>query len=352
VRGTSARAPAFTVHVASELQMIRTVLAVSLTALGASCSSDPSAVAAPAEPAPTVVSEEIPAAPPASNAEPIIEAAAEAAPTDTLDTSTPTYLAFEEIMAKAAAEDVAARPYGEIVQWVGEQLLGRPYVAGMLDAPESETLVLDLTSFDCVLYVENVLSLARAIALGTPSYEAYADNVRSLRYRDGQLDGYCSRLHYFSDWIRDNERRGTVQNVTQAIGGRPFDKQITFMGEHRDAYPKLANDSTYACILRTEADLAGAELFYVPQDRIGRAYDSIHPGDIIATATSIGGLDVTHTGFVHKTAAHTGFMHASLASNEVKISDDLQSYVQGIRSQVGVVVVRPVDPRTEAPAGG
>ena len=124
------------------------------------------------------------------------------------------------------------------------------------------------------------------------------------------------------------------------------------MGEHRDAYPKLANDSTYACILRTEADLAGAELFYVPQDRIGRAYDSIHPGDIIATATSIGGLDVTHTGFVHKTAAHTGFMHASLASNEVKISDDLQSYVQGIRSQVGVVVVRPVDPRTEAPAGG
>ena len=59
----------------------------------------------------------------------------------------------------------------------------------------------------------------------------------------------------------------------------------------------------------------------------------------------IGGLDVTHTGFVHKTAAHTGFMHASLSSNEVKISDDLASYVQGISSQIGVVVVRPLDPR-------
>ncbi len=330
--------------------MIRSLLVASLTALGASCGA-PSSADAP-DPPPTAASEEIPAAPPVSNAESVVEAFGEEARVDTVDTTTPTYAVFQEIMAAAAAEDVAARPYGEIVQWVGEQLLGRPYVAGMLDAPASETLVLDLTSFDCVLYIENVLSVARAIALGTPTYEAYAANVRSLRYRDGQLDGYCSRLHYFSDWIRDNERRGTVQNVTQAIGGRPFDKQITFMGEHRDAYPKLADDSTYACILRTEADLAAAQLFYVPQDRIDRAYDSMRAGDIVATATNIGGLDVTHTGFIHKTAAHTGFMHASLAAGEVKISDDLQSYVQGIRSQVGVVIVRPADPRAEAPAGG
>ncbi len=333
--------------------MSRLPLVLSLVAFGAACGSGqpPEAPAAP-PPAVLAQAEAPPAAPPVSNAAPVADTAGTVALADTLDEVDPeTEAAFREILAAAREQEVAARPYGEVVQWVGEQLLGRPYVAGMLDAPEDETLVVDLTAFDCVLYVENVLALARAIVLERETYEDYADGVRDLRYRDGQMDGYCSRLHYFSDWIANNEARGAVHNVTAEIGGERFDKQITFMGEHRDAYPKLASDSTYACILDTERQLAQTELFYVPQDRIAQAYGLLQPGDIVATATSIGGLDVTHTGFVHKTHAHTGFMHASLASDRVKISDDLEDYVRGIPSQVGVVITRPVDPRGPS-AGG
>ncbi|WP_420454762.1 N-acetylmuramoyl-L-alanine amidase-like domain-containing protein [Rubrivirga sp.] len=332
--------------------MLRLALALSLSAVGASCGPKPAEPMDAPRPATAAQADVAPAAPPVSNAElPVVAAEAAQAPADTIEAArTETMETFQRIVDEAATQGVAARPYGEIVQWVGEQLIGRPYVAGMLDAPASETLVVDLTAFDCVLYIENVLSLARMIALGETSFQAYADGVRTLRYRDGALDGYCSRLHYFSDWIRDNERRGALTNVTQSIGGEPFEKRLTFMGEHRDAYPKMAVDSTYACIVDMEASLAGAELFYVPQDRIADVYPSLRPGDVIATATSIGGLDVTHTGFVHKTDAHTGFMHASLSSDAVKISDDLAAYVQGIRSQVGVVVVRPTDPRT--PVGG
>ena len=324
--------------------MVRFVLLLSLTAFAA-CGSRNASETPPAPPAAVVQAEAVPAAPPASNAAPVVDSAGATVPADTLDE---TEAAFHEILAAARAQNVAARPYGEVVQWVGEQLLGRPYVAGMLDAPEEETLIVDLTAFDCVLYVENVLALARAIVLERETYDDYASGVRDLRYRDGQMDGYCSRLHYFSDWIANNEARGTVRNVTAEIGGVPFDKAVTFMGEHRDAYPKLAPDSTYACILEMERELADVELFYIPQDRIAEAYPLLQPGDIVATATSIGGLDVTHTGFVHKTDTHTGFMHASLASDRVKISDDLQSYVQGIPSQVGVVITRPVDPRERA----
>ena len=316
--------------------MIRLLVVLSFVTLGASCGATDTARDAPAT---LDEAEVMPAAPPVSNA------MASSASADTTEVDPETLDTFRGILEDAAAQNVASRPYGEIVQWVGEQLLGVPYRAGMLDAPETEVLVVDLTAFDCVLYIENVLSLARAIALGDTTYEAYANNVRTLRYRDGALDGYCSRLHYFSDWIRDNERRGALQNVTASIGGEPFEKRLSFMGTHRDAYPKLASDSTYACIVDMEAALADAELFYIPQSRIATVYDQLRPGDIVATATSIGGLDVTHTGFVHKTAAHTGFMHASLSSDQVKISDDLQSYVQGISSQVGVVIARPVDPR-------
>lgn len=315
--------------------MLRVLLVLSLTALGAACES--------ADDVPATIAEAdvTPAAPPVSNTTLV---AGETAVDTTEGVDPETLASFREILASAEAESVGDRSYGEIVQWVGEQLIGRPYVAGLLDAPAEETLVVDLTGFDCVLYVENVLALARMIALGETRYDAYATGIRTLRYRDGDL-GYCSRLHYFSDWIRDNERRGAVENVTAAVGGERFDKELTFMSEHRGSYRQLSADSAYACVVDMEAALAGVELYYVPQARISEVYDRLRPGDVIATATSIGGLDVTHTGFVHKTAAHTGFMHASLSSNAVKISDDLEDYVQGIRSQVGIVIARPVDPR-------
>ena len=327
--------------------MLRLALVSALAALGACSNPDAAPTSAGAAVAESVAvttlaqADVTPAAPPVSNA---IPDAAPEAPRDTTDAQARTVQTFERIVADADSQRVAERPFGEVVQWVGEQLVGRPYVAGMLDAGPTETLVADLTAFDCVLYVENVIAIARVLALGTPTYDAYTAELRSLRYRDDDVQ-YCARLHYFSDWIRDNEARGAVENVTAAVGGEPFDKQITFMGEHRDAYPQLADDATYQCVLDMESELAAVDLFYIPQNRIAQAYDQLRPGDVIATATSIGGLDVTHTGFVHKGDSHTGFMHASLSSNRVKVSDDLQTYVQGIRSQVGVVVARPRDPR-------
>ncbi len=253
--------------------------------------------------------------------------------------------AFEDLMAYARAENLAARPLGEIVQSVGLRLLGRPYVEGALDRTATEALVVDLTGFDCVTYVENVLALAQAVEAGTPSYDAYVRNLEALRYRDGTLDGYCSRLHYFTDWMLDNERRGHVRLVTRDFG-QPFDKTIDFMTAHRDAYPKLAgsdarSDSLFACIVDVEAGLRDHGVYYVPQDDIRGLYDRLRPGDIIATATGIDGLDVTHTGFVFKDGERTGFLHASL-TGEVKVSEDLADYIAGNSVQTGIIVARPL----------
>lgn len=258
---------------------------------------------------------------------------------------------LRRIAGLALAQGVAERPYGEIVQWVGEQLQGRPYTAGLLDAPPQETLTGDLTQFDCVLYIENVLAVARGIATGDTSPQAYLAEIRRMRYRGGEMDGYCSRLHYFSEWIADNEGRGTVRNVTAAAGGVPFEKRIAFMSEHRSAYPRLADDDVFACATRAEADLAGLDLVYIPEADIEAGYAAMQPGDVVAMATSIGGLDVTHTGFAHVAAGRAaerrvGFMHASLTADAVKVSPDLAAYVAGIRNQVGIIVARPTDPRT------
>ena len=150
--------------------MLRLLIASSFLALGASCGATDAALEADA---PTTLNEAevMPAAPPVSNA------MASNASADTSEVDPETLDTFRSILEDASAQDVASRSYGEIVQWVGEQLIGRPYVAGMLDAPADEMLVVDLTGFDCVLYIENVLAIARMVALGETSYDAYADGI-------------------------------------------------------------------------------------------------------------------------------------------------------------------------------
>jgi hypothetical protein len=256
-----------------------------------------------------------------------------------------TEAAFRRIMRFARDSALHTRPYGEIIQAVGRQLLGAPYVAGLLDMSADERLVINLAAFDCVLYVENVLALAHGIALEDYSYDSYVRYVERLRYRGGEREGYCSRLHYFTDWIRDNQRRGNVVDVSEDVGGEPYRKTIDFMSTHRGSYARMADDATFRCIEGVEDDLRDLALYYVPEDRIAEVYPNLQPGDVIATATNIGGLDVTHTGFVYRTApGQTAFLNASL-SGEVKIVEDLATYVQGVRAQTGIIVARPVDPR-------
>lgn len=282
------------------------------------------------------------------SAEPLDETIPVASVTD--DTPLPddsTQATFDRIAAFAQASDLEAQPMGEVVQAVGLQLLGLPYVEGALDAPDVESLVVDLGGFDCVTFVENTLAIAQAAKAGTPTYDRYVQNLEALRYRDGALDGYCSRLHYFSDWLRDNAARGNIELVSRGFG-QPFDKTITFMSEHRDAYAKLvANDSLLACIEGVEAQLADHGMYYVPQGQIRGIYDQLQAGDIIATTTDIGGLDVTHTGFIFKDDTRTGFMHASI-TGEVKVSDDLADYIQGNKVQTGIIVARPLAKITES----
>ena len=255
---------------------------------------------------------------------------------------------FQEVMDYARQARLHERPIGEIMQAVGERFLGAPYVAGMLDEGNEETLRAPLDRFDCVLFIETALALAQGIAVQDDSYDGFLRRLEDLRYRDGAMDGYCSRLHYFSEWIRDNERRGHVQNLTGELGGEPLGKTLDFMSTHRESYPRFAqNDSLFQGIQAMERDLEGTDVRYIPQDRIRDVYNQLQAGDLVAFATHIDGLDVTHTGLVY---AHEdgskGLLHAS-TSDGVTIAADLQAYVESVKSQIGVVIIRPIDPRQE-----
>jgi len=233
----------------------------------------------------------------------------------------------------------------DIIEVVGKSLLGTEYVAGTLDKNiNTEKLVIKITGLDCVTFVENTLTISRIIRAGNIDFDSYVKELQKIRYRDGEINGYPSRLHYFTDWIYDNEKKGIVQDITQDIGGIPYSKDINFMTSHINSYKQLIDNQEYISELKKiEDDINSRKIFYIKKKDVDKFYDKMQTGDIIATTTDIAGLDVTHTGFILKQNGKTLFMHASITKGEIIISkEELKEYLQGNKKQSGIIIARPL----------
>lgn len=244
------------------------------------------------------------------------------------------------------APQLQQQSWPQLLQTIAAQFEGAAYKDGLLDQSPQEDLVLSLSQFDCVLFVETVLAIARTLTVENPSPQVFSDAVQTQRYRQGQRQGYCSRLHYFSEWIADNQRRGLVENITPALGGIPLPKQLNFMSQHRQSYLQLkSNQANWDCIQAMETRLQSLRLSYIPQAKIKSIEGSLKPGDIIAIATQIPGLDVTHTGLVYQMPNQAkGLIHAS-PGGHVRIASDLATYVANVDQSIGVIVARPRNPQ-------
>ncbi|QCX01525.1 DUF1460 domain-containing protein [Aggregatimonas sangjinii] len=234
--------------------------------------------------------------------------------------------------------------FGKTVVAIGKTFLGTPYVAKTLEIGETETLVVNLHGLDCTTYVENVLAFGFMLRSGESTFEDFTDNLEKIRYKDGKLDGYASRLHYFSEWIANNEAKGLLKDITNDIGGAEITKKIDFMSTHRELYPFLANDSNFEKIKASEKYLNDQPLCILAQDQIAANEHLIQSGDIIALTTSINGLDITHTGIATREEdGRIHLLHASTGSNEVEVSEvPLADYLKKIKSNTGIMVARPL----------
>lgn len=236
-------------------------------------------------------------------------------------------------------------PVGDVVVAVGRRFLGAPYVAGSLDTPGGERLIVNLRAFDCVTYVESVLALARVIRdpdSPPDPFDAFVRELARIRYRDDLRRAYGSRLHYFSDWIATNTERGLVADVTRQLGGGPDGRLIQFMSTHPQAYPQLSDPVMLDEIRGVERTLNARARYRIPETALGQAARGMREGDIIAATSTVPGLDVAHTGIVVRVAGRVHLMHAPLAGGVVEISEvPLADRILGIAAQDGVMVARP-----------
>ena len=234
-------------------------------------------------------------------------------------------------------------PLTEIIPAVGRRFMGLPYVAHTLEG-DTEALVVNLQGLDCTTFLENVVVFSRLVARDSLTFEAFQAELAGLRYRQGQVAGYPSRLHYFSDWLYENARKGLIEDVTKALGGLPYDKPIDFMSTHPTAYAQLADTAHLTAIRATEAAINARSMYYLPKTAIAAVEDRIADGDLIALTTSVKGLDVAHVGLALHVGGRLHFMHASSRSMQVEVTSvPLVDYLA--KSHTGIMVARLRDPR-------
>lgn len=234
---------------------------------------------------------------------------------------------------------------------VGELAVGSPYKPFTLEAylkaggdPAREPLTLSLTEFDCVSLVESCLAVARVATVpGEPTWEQFALQMELMRYRGGKRSGYSSRLHYFSEWLTDGESRGLVKNLGDELKAERDVRPLRFMSEHPSSYPALANRKAFEEIVAMEKSLDGVARRVVPVARIPEVLDAIQTGDILAFATSIPGLDVTHAAFAYRDKQNVvRVLHAPLSGGVVEVTKStLPEYVGAIKRATGILVARP-----------
>jgi hypothetical protein len=243
-------------------------------------------------------------------------------------------------------------PLGRAVARVGELARGAPYAAYTLEqylseggSPDAEPLTLHLMKFDCVSLVEATLAVARTAAAGPDAgWDRFARETERMRYRGGVRDGYASRLHYFSEWVADGARRGLVRDLGPSLGAEPDARPLRFMSEHRSSYAALADEETFQAIVERERRLDASPRNLIVKARIPEIQDQLQTGDVLAFATTIAGLDVTHTGLAYR--GEDGVMrvlHAPLSDGVVQVSrGTVADYVNGLRSSTGVLAARPL----------
>ncbi|GAB6013136.1 N-acetylmuramoyl-L-alanine amidase-like domain-containing protein [Viscerimonas tarda] len=234
-------------------------------------------------------------------------------------------------------------PIGELIVKTALFFIDTPYVASTLETTGEEKLTVNLREFDCTTFVETCMALSKAIQSGDTSFGNYCTILQQIRYRNGVIEDYASRLHYVSDWINENEKNKLLKNKTEALGGKKINRQIDFMSTHPSSYKQLSGDTKMKDkIKKTEAELnKRGESFVIAKDMVRGASKTMQNGDIVAFSTSVNGLDFSHTGIIYTSKTQVTFIHAS--TNTMKVTAErktLEEYCAGSKRCNGIVVLR------------
>lgn len=246
----------------------------------------------------------------------------------------------------AVSHSLAAKPINEVMVEIGRTFIGVDYLANSLEDDGPEKLIVNLRALDCVTFYENCVTLARCVKMKKTTFNDYMEQLTFLRYRDGKINGYPSRLHYTSDYWFNGEKKGIMKVVTKEIFGennvKEIPKPINFMTTHRSSYKHLkTNDENLAVIKEQEDEINSRKDHFMPKGNLHMFQDKVNHGDLIGITTNLPGMDVAHTGVAVRIGGNIHFMHAPITGKKVQITEQpLHEYLAKNGRQTGIIVAR------------
>lgn len=241
------------------------------------------------------------------------------------------------------ASELYAKEPNEIVAFIGKKFIDTPYIPATLEGTP-EMLTVNVDELDCTTYIDVVTAMAVTIEERRNSWQDFIHNLEQMRYRQGRVDGYASRLHYISDWIVTNTHKGMLRDVTDRNPHASYQvKTLDYMSRHRDSYPALKDSVEFEKIKNMEVGYRSHRFPYIKSSVLmGKAgAKALKEGDIVALTTKTEGLDVSHLGIIiiEKDGPH--LMHASSKEGKVVIDKlPLSEYLRKNRNISGLRVIR------------
>lgn len=233
------------------------------------------------------------------------------------------------------------------VLFYARQFKGIPYVASTLEAKDPEQLIVNTRELDCTTLVETVLALTMTRREGRSSFVDYCRNLMRIRYRHGEMNGYLSRLHYFTWWMHDNMEKGLIEEVRDSLHfTAPITVNNSYMSQHSDKYPLLIKHPEWVDSIRTmERAQNGKDGTYLPESATGlgkQQLSVIHDGDLVAIVTRKAGIDYSHLGFA--VWGKDGRIHllnaSSIHHKVVEEPKTLKKYLSEHSSSIGIRLFR------------
>jgi len=227
------------------------------------------------------------------------------------------------------------------------KFLGVPYLAHTLEHKDGEFLVVNTRQLDCTTLIETVTALTACAYNRQYTWNDYLKALRSMRYRNGVIDRYPSRLHYFTEWILENSKRGLVKELQTP--NPPFTAlqkvKAGFMSSHPNSYSALRLHPEYITEIRKmEQKLSGLRFRYIPKEKVNDAktlQKAVFDGDIIAITTNKKGLEIAHLGLAVWKKGTLHLLNASqIHKKVVEEPMTLYSYLQKHPSHTGIRIIR------------
>ena len=263
-------------------------------------------------------------------------------------TQRPVYVPTDSITVCRLLSEVRQQPRTtNFPLFFARQFIGRPYVAHTLEKDGDERLVVNTRQLDCTTLVETVTALTLCAYAGEQTFAAFRKRLQRMRYHDGVIDRYPSRIHYFTDWIVSNAKAGIVSEIQKP--NPPFSTlqtvSVNYMSQHPQSYQALKAHPEYVPeIRRMEQRITGMKFLYIPKAKVRNTKvmrEAIHDGDIIAITCKKAGLDIAHLGFAVWKKDGLHLLNASqLHKKVVEEPMTLYEYLQKHPSHTGIRIIR------------